>query len=180
MGTSGTPHGTGELGELRLAPFSSTRALSDIQNPFVFCETLVSGVCCVSLPPVHPLLTLSLCLKRFVFDFFFFLRGYVICCWSQTLFLVFSFFGIDNVCPGAWNRFFLYFRNCLCACFPITVRYFKIKMALLQQPYFRILALLVLWNLRAVTGGRTGGEEPESRREFSSRFSSAAFVFAVG
>jgi hypothetical protein len=72
------------------------------------------------------------------------LQGFVICCWSETLFLVFSFFVIDNVCPGAWNRFFLYFRNCLCPCFPITVRYFEIKMALLQQPYFRILAFLVL------------------------------------
>lgn len=130
------------------------------------------------LPP--PLLTLSLCLKHFVFAFFFFLRGSVICCWSEALFAVFSFFVIDNVCPGAWNRFFLYFRNCLCVCFPITVRYFEIKMVLLQQPYFRLLALLVLWNLRAVTGGRTGGEETESRRAFSSRFSSAAFVFAVG
>ncbi len=51
-GTSGILQGTRELRELRLAPFSSTRAISDIQNPFVFCETLVSGsFCCVSLPP---------------------------------------------------------------------------------------------------------------------------------
>lgn len=135
------------------------------KTPLYFAKPLFLVAFAAFPCPLHPaLLTLSLCLKRFVFAFFFFLRGCVICCWSETLFLVFFFFVIDNVCPGAWYRFFLYFRNCLCACFPITVRYFEIKMALLQQPYFRILALLVLWNLRAVTGGRTGGEETESRR----------------
>ncbi len=77
------------------------------KTPLYFAKPLFLVAFAAFPCPLHPaLLTLSLCLKRFVFAFFFFLRGCVICCWSETLFLVFFFFVIDNVSPGAWYRFF--------------------------------------------------------------------------
>ncbi len=116
MGTSGTWRTSSRSFFLNESPFGYSKPLCVLRNP-CFSWLLLR------FPVPH---SFSL-LKAFCLCLLLLFVGSVICCWSETLFLVFSFFVIDNVCPGAWNRFFLYFRNCLCACFPITVRYFAIK-----------------------------------------------------